>query len=106
MAEKRALLAPHLDIDDSRFAFEKIADSTDALLPARDGGVSVDPIGKGVDTLLRQRITRVTFEDAASGQGEVRGRLAEIAGALSRDQDFVVTDLGWSVFHITADSRP
>lgn len=105
--EKRHLLAPHIDIDEGLFAYEKIAAAMDDMLPVTlpVGAGEPKPISDPVDAALRTRVTRGAFEAAYFTQGELREQLRFVSAIRGPEIALDTHDLGWGVYSVTPSMR-
>jgi surface carbohydrate biosynthesis protein len=105
LEEKWNRLRPHLDIDRSRFAYEKIAGAmTDLLLGLPDvkqpRGLAMD---MRAEELLRRVVKKSTFDDAYFSREEIEIRLQSIIDMRSDGTRASVRDLGWGVYMLTPE---
>lgn len=98
-AEARRALAPFIDIDDTRFAYENIADEIEAAMgeTASVAWRDIQPLAADVDQALRRTVRRPAFEDGFSSREDVEARLQMLSARLGRPAP-AIKDLGWGVY--------
>jgi surface carbohydrate biosynthesis protein len=105
LAETRSALAPYIDIDEGRFAYEKIVDGIEDILKemAEVQWDDIRPIDRDVDDALRQTVPKAAFEDGHSDEDEISVRIRSLWG---EDENPIgcVRNLDWGLCALKARS--